>query len=154
MLFQVPICAECMVTDHKPPKHEPERVQELEDTEREFFKNLISDSKSKISTCEEASTSLMSSLTELASQRDNAKDLINETFQSYKAILEKKRVSEWTGKTIHITRLKILFWVVIYNVNQKIISPKVCWISCLNSVHLGCERNLILIYFTEVRKEY
>lgn len=98
-----------MVTDHKPPKHEPERVQELEDTEREFFKNLISDSKTKISTCEEASTSLMSSLTELASQRDNAKDLINETFQSYKAILEKKRVSEWTGKTIHNTRLQTHF---------------------------------------------
>jgi len=81
-----------MVTDHKPPKHEPERVQDLEEGEREFFKNLISDSKNKISTCEEATSNLMSSLSELASQRDNAKDLINETFQSYKAMLEKKRV--------------------------------------------------------------
>lgn len=89
---QVPICSECMVTNHKPPSHEPERVQDMEEEEREFYKNLISESKSKISSCEDITSGLMNSLSELACQRDNAKDLINETFQSYKAMLEKKKV--------------------------------------------------------------
>lgn len=92
LFLQIPICAECILTDHKPPLHQPERIQDIEEVERDLLKTLISESKSKISSCEEATNTLMGSLTELASQRDNAKDLINETFQSYKAMLEKKRV--------------------------------------------------------------
>lgn len=88
----MPICNDCLVTDHNPPGHKPERVQDLEEKEREYLKSLITEGKSKISSCEEASATLMSSLGELQSHRDNAKDLINETFQSYKAILEKTRV--------------------------------------------------------------
>jgi hypothetical protein len=89
----VPICNDCIVSDHKPPEHQPERVQDLEEKEREYLKSIITESKSKIASCEEATGTLMSSLTELQSQRDNAKDLINETFQSYKAILEKRKVN-------------------------------------------------------------
>ncbi|XP_060598394.1 B-box type zinc finger protein ncl-1-like isoform X2 [Ruditapes philippinarum] len=88
---EVPICNDCIVSDHKPPEHQPERVQDLEEKEREYLKSIITESKSKIASCEEATGTLMSSLTELQSQRDNAKDLINETFQSYKAILEKRK---------------------------------------------------------------
>lgn len=88
---EVPICNECSMSNHKPPQHQPERIQDLEEKEREHLKSLITESKSKMASCEEASTALMSSLGELQSQADNAKDLINETFQSYKAILEKRR---------------------------------------------------------------
>jgi len=82
-----------MVSIHKPPAHVPERVQDMEEEEREFFKNLVSRAKNKIQVCEETTNTLMSSLTELQSQRDNAKDMIKETFQSYKAFLEKRKVS-------------------------------------------------------------
>ncbi|XP_052277558.1 B-box type zinc finger protein ncl-1-like isoform X2 [Dreissena polymorpha] len=85
------ICSECMLTSHKPPQHVPEKVQDLESSEREFLNNMISESKSKITACEEAASHLMTALTELQNQRDNAKDLINETFQSYKALLEKRK---------------------------------------------------------------
>lgn len=43
--------------------------------------------------CEDASEGLEGLLSELQMQRDNAKGLIEETFQSYKAMLVKKKVS-------------------------------------------------------------
>ncbi|XP_052793439.1 B-box type zinc finger protein ncl-1-like isoform X2 [Mya arenaria] len=88
---EVPICNECMVSVHKPPHHVPEPVQDLEEEERDHLTSLITESKSKMATFEEATSTLMSSLSELQSQRDNAKDLINETFQSYKAYIEKRK---------------------------------------------------------------
>ncbi|WAQ98973.1 NCL1-like protein [Mya arenaria] len=88
---KVPICNECMVSVHKPPHHVPEPVQDLEEEERDHLTSLITESKSKMATFEEATSTLMSSLSELQSQRDNAKDLINETFQSYKAYIEKRK---------------------------------------------------------------
>lgn len=91
----MPICNDCIVSIHKPPDHQPERVQDLEEKEREYLKSLITESKSKIASCEDTTSKLMSSLGELQSQRDNAKDLINETFQSYKAILEKRKVQSY-----------------------------------------------------------
>lgn len=69
---------------------------DLEDAERDGFKSLLTKSKSKIASYEEATGTLQNALGELQSQRDNAKDLINETFQSYKAVLEKRRV--WRSK--------------------------------------------------------
>lgn len=51
----------------------------------------MSESKSKMSECERASSQLENALSELQSQHDQAKDLITETVQSYKAILEKCR---------------------------------------------------------------
>jgi hypothetical protein len=42
--------------------------------------------------CDEASSTLENSLSELQMQRDNAKGLVQETFQTYKTILEKQKV--------------------------------------------------------------
>lgn len=94
-MLQIPICNDCFVGDHKPPEHQPERIQDLEDKEQEYLQKLIADSKSKIEFCEESTNTLMSSLGELQSQTDNAKDLINETFQSYKAMLEKRKAMKF-----------------------------------------------------------
>ena len=91
--MQVAICNDCIVSDHKPPEHRPERILDLEESERDVFRSLVTESKSKVASCEEASVTLQNALGELQSQRDNAKDLINETFQSYKAVLEKRKVS-------------------------------------------------------------
>lgn len=79
--------------DHKQPEHHYERIADVEEKITEDLKGLVTECKSKVSLCEESSNSLQNALTELQMQRDNAKGLINETFQSYKAILEKKRVS-------------------------------------------------------------
>ena len=53
--------------------------------------NLVSESRVKIGDCDQISSQLGNALSELQAQRDQAKDLINESFQSYKAILEKCR---------------------------------------------------------------
>lgn len=43
--------------------------------------SMVDEAQNKISQCEEVSSHLQQSLTELESQRDDAKSLINETFQ-------------------------------------------------------------------------
>ncbi|XP_023221259.1 B-box type zinc finger protein ncl-1 [Centruroides vittatus] len=86
---EVPICNECMVIDHKQPDHQYERASDVEQKHREELENLMTESKSKVQFCEEATSVLQTCLSELQLQRDNAKSLIEETFQSYKVILEK-----------------------------------------------------------------
>lgn len=88
---QVPICNECMLIEHKQPDHHYERISDIEEKERDGFKGLISQCKSKVSECEEVSSSLENSLSELQMQRDNAKGLIQETFQTYRTILEEQK---------------------------------------------------------------
>lgn len=53
--------------------------------------NLVNESKLRIGDCDHISSQLENTLSELQARRDQAKDLILETFQSYKAILEKFR---------------------------------------------------------------
>ncbi|XP_034949845.1 B-box type zinc finger protein ncl-1-like [Chelonus insularis] len=88
---QEPICNECLLVEHKTPEHQYERISDAEGRQIEEIVNLMSESKTKISECERASLQLENALSELQSQHDQAKDLIIETFQSYKAILEKCR---------------------------------------------------------------
>lgn len=51
----------------------------------------MNESKARIADCDQVSSQLDNALSELQVQRDQAKDLITETFQSYKAVLEKCR---------------------------------------------------------------
>ncbi|XP_063992247.1 brain tumor protein isoform X1 [Diachasmimorpha longicaudata] len=88
---QEPICNECLVVQHKAPDHQYERLNDAESREKEELVNLMSESKSKMGECKRASSQLENALSELQSQHDQAKDLITETVQSYKAILEKCR---------------------------------------------------------------
>ncbi|XP_066998837.2 B-box type zinc finger protein ncl-1 [Anabrus simplex] len=88
---QVPICNNCLLSDHKAPEHHYERLAEAEERQREELRSLMTESKSKVEFCENASSHLENALSELQQQHDNAKDLIQETFQSYKAVLEKCR---------------------------------------------------------------
>jgi hypothetical protein len=82
-----------MLGDHKPPEHHYERIIDIETKQKEEIKNLMQESRSKTKFCEDASMNLTNSLSELQLQRDNAKGLIQETFQSYKVVLEKVQVS-------------------------------------------------------------
>lgn len=54
---------------------------------------LLVKSKEKVEKLMKCSSGLENNLEELAHQRSAAKDLINETYQSYKAVLEKCKVS-------------------------------------------------------------
>lgn len=74
--FQVPICNECMVVDHKQPEHCYEKAIDAEKKQRDDLKNLISESKSKVQFCDEAASHLETHLTDLQMQRDNAKSHI------------------------------------------------------------------------------
>lgn len=51
----------------------------------------MADCKARITECEQATFQSENTLNELQMQRDQAKDLILETYQSYKALLEKCR---------------------------------------------------------------
>ncbi|XP_069680308.1 B-box type zinc finger protein ncl-1 isoform X2 [Periplaneta americana] len=88
---QVPICNDCLMNEHKAPEHHCERLSEAEERQREELQSLMTESKSKVEFCEDASSHLANALSELQVQHDSAKDLIQETFQSYKAVLEKCR---------------------------------------------------------------
>ena len=83
-----------MVSTHKPPQHSADRITEGEKESNHFveIKALIQESKAKMNMCDEAASSLDGSLRDLQMQRDNARGLIQETFQSYKAILEARQV--------------------------------------------------------------
>ncbi|XP_058791756.1 B-box type zinc finger protein ncl-1-like [Phymastichus coffea] len=88
---QVPTCNECLLVEHKAPEHQYERIKEAEPRQKEELINLVNESKVRIGDCDQISSQLGNALSELQAQRDQAKDLILETFQSYKAILEKFR---------------------------------------------------------------
>ncbi|XP_029667925.1 B-box type zinc finger protein ncl-1-like [Formica exsecta] len=86
---QEPICNECLLVEHKAPEHQYERLTDVEPRQKEELVSLMTESKAKIVECDQVSVQLENALSELQIQHDQAKDLIIETFQSYKAILEK-----------------------------------------------------------------
>lgn len=75
--------------EHKAPEHQYERLTDVEPRQKEELVSLMTESKAKIVECDQVSVQLENALSELQIQHDQAKDLIIETFQSYKAILEK-----------------------------------------------------------------
>lgn len=78
---QVPICNECVVVEHCTPEHQYERLSDAYERQKSELHNLMLESKAKVSYCEDANNSLHNGLAELQAQHDNAKGLINETFQ-------------------------------------------------------------------------
>ncbi|ESP03686.1 hypothetical protein LOTGIDRAFT_91879, partial [Lottia gigantea] len=87
------ICSECMVSDHKQPDHNYEKILDVEELLKNELESLRKECLSKIEPCTLAASKAESALSELQSQQEDAKSLIEETFQSYKAILEKKKTS-------------------------------------------------------------
>lgn len=88
---QEPICNECLLLEHKTPDHQYERLIDAEPRLKEELLNLLNETKAKMSDCGQTTNQLGNALSELQAQRDQAKDLIMESFQSYKAVLEKLR---------------------------------------------------------------
>lgn len=80
-----------MLIEHKAPDHQYERLVDAEPRQKEELIKLMNESKARIADCDQMSAQLENALSELQAQHDQAKDLIVETFQSYKAVLEKCR---------------------------------------------------------------
>ena len=66
---------------HPGPEHHFERLVEAEKVQREELTALLTRSKAQVSQCDEASSELSSTLSDLEMQHDNARALIQETFQ-------------------------------------------------------------------------
>lgn len=80
-----------MLIEHKAPEHQYERLVDAEPRQKEELIKLMNESKASIADYDQVSAQLENALSELQAQHDQAKDLIVETFQSYKAVLEKCR---------------------------------------------------------------
>lgn len=67
---------------------------DIESQNIEGLNFLVNQAKNKIEYCEKQYKTVDSRLVELQDQLETARGNIEETYQSYKAILEKRRVSE------------------------------------------------------------
>ncbi|XP_055630856.1 brain tumor protein-like [Toxorhynchites rutilus septentrionalis] len=88
---QIPVCNECLIGEHKGKEHNYQIISEAEKPMRIELEKLIKDAKNKIECCNQTTSSLEASLQDLQNQFETARDLINESFQSFKAVLEKCR---------------------------------------------------------------
>lgn len=107
----VPACGECTKTDHKLSSgHQCEGILDSELRVRQELENLLGESKIKVDQMMKASGDLDTSLEDLGHEKSTAKDLINETYQSYKAVLEKCRdeALEQLNEMYHTRELNIM----------------------------------------------
>ncbi|CAH1105543.1 unnamed protein product [Psylliodes chrysocephalus] len=104
----VTACAECVKTDHK--GHQCEGILDSETRVRQEMEALLTRSREKIEKLAKASANLNNNMEELAHQRSTARDLINESYQSYKAVLErcKDEIIEELNKLYHERELNIM----------------------------------------------
>lgn len=82
------------MVEHKQPLHVYERIADLEENQKAEVKALITECKGKVAFCEDATTSLENALSEVQMQRDNARGQIEETFQTYRTMLEARKVRQ------------------------------------------------------------
>ncbi|KAK4887817.1 hypothetical protein RN001_004088 [Aquatica leii] len=89
---RVPVCNECIKGDHEPSSgHKCEGMLDSEMRVRQEVEKMLKEGNDKVQLLIKTSGELNNSLEELAHQRSTAKDLINESYHSYKAVLEKCR---------------------------------------------------------------
>lgn len=88
---QVPVCNECLIGDHKGGEHCYELIAEAEMTARVELERLQENSRDQVQHCNEAQLELDSALMELQAQHDAARASIDESYQSFKAVLERCR---------------------------------------------------------------
>lgn len=107
---QIPVCNDCLIADHKGSEHHYVLINDAEKRSRNEIEGLMKEAKMKLDYCGEASVNLESALQELQSQHDTARGLIEESYQSFKAILERCRDQSMKDlKNLHSDRvLKIM----------------------------------------------
>ncbi|XP_055711412.1 brain tumor protein [Phlebotomus papatasi] len=117
---EVPVCNECLIAEHKGADHVYEIISDAEKCVRVEVENLMKEAKGKVDYCDQAACHLGSALNELQTQHDVARDLIEESYQSFKAVLEKCRDNALKElKVLHSEReLKIMD--VLHNVEKSV----------------------------------
>ena len=89
--MKVPICTECVVNMH--PQHSYERLSDAEAKNVTELEMLVLKAKEKIVECHgDLSQTLDQYLFDLQEQLEQSRTLIEQTHQSYKAVLEKRKV--------------------------------------------------------------
>lgn len=88
---QIPVCNDCLIADHKGSEHHYDVITNAEKSVKIDVENLMKEARSKINYCNSAAANLGTALTELQSQHDSARDLIEESYRNFKAVLEKCR---------------------------------------------------------------
>ncbi|XP_055680711.1 brain tumor protein [Lutzomyia longipalpis] len=117
---ELPVCNECLIAEHKGADHVYEMLSDAEKCVRVEVENLMKEARGKVEYCDKAACHLGSALTELQTQHDVARDLIEESYQSFKAVLEKCRDNALKElKCLHSEReLKIMD--VLHNVEKSV----------------------------------
>ncbi|KAK3798783.1 hypothetical protein RRG08_040615 [Elysia crispata] len=87
----MPVCSECVEKSHSSPEHAVKQLAEAVGAKKETLAEFTKECGKKLEECETISGNLSTAFEDLEMQKDNSKDLINETFQSYKAVLEEMR---------------------------------------------------------------
>lgn len=88
----VPACNECAKTEHKPSTgHQCDGILDSEIRVRKELEDLLTESKAKIESLNKISGDLNNILEELARQRSETRDSINESYRNCRALLEKYR---------------------------------------------------------------
>ncbi|XP_076252618.1 E3 ubiquitin-protein ligase meiotic P26 isoform X2 [Rhynchophorus ferrugineus] len=102
------ICGQCAKNEHK--GHPTEGVSDSEIRVRQDMESILAKSKERVEKLMKLSNGLDGNMEELDHQRSAAKDLINETYQSYKAVLEKCKdeALEELNRLYHDRELKIM----------------------------------------------
>lgn len=88
---QVPVCNDCVTGDHKGSEHHYELISEAEKRMRNDIEDLMTNAKSKITYCDDASLNLGNALTELQNQHDTAHDHITAMYKRFKKALDECR---------------------------------------------------------------
>lgn len=115
---QIPVCNDCLIADHKGTEHHYEIIGDAEKRTRNEIEGLKKEATMKMEYCDLATGNLDSALQELQTQHDTARGLIEESFQSFKALLEKRRDQSMRDlKKLHSDRvLKIMD--ILHNVEK------------------------------------
>jgi tripartite motif-containing protein 2/3 len=87
---QIPICSDC-ITLHQQPKHQYERIVDVETRNIIDLENILIKAKETINVCQTDYQLLDQYLNDLQEQLETGKQMIEETFQTFRAMLEKKR---------------------------------------------------------------
>ncbi|KAH9513488.1 hypothetical protein Btru_033173 [Bulinus truncatus] len=89
----VPACGECVQKCHNTPEHNVKQLTEAVGAKKDTLADFTKECGKKLSECQKINGNLSAALEDLEMQKDSTRGLIQETFQSYKAVLEEIRDS-------------------------------------------------------------
>lgn len=107
---EIPVCNDCLIVDHKATEHRYEIISEAEKHMRSDVEKLLAETKAKIEFCDKENGKLDTSLQELQSQHDVAREAIRDTYDAFINEIEKCKENAMNDlKMLHSEReIKIM----------------------------------------------